>query len=61
MSILTPQKAEKLQNKIYQKMPIKKKLKITSQLILLAKKLKESKTIKENDSRKTFIKNNKNS
>jgi hypothetical protein len=61
MTILTPQKAEKLQNEIYQKMPIKKKLKITSQLILLAKKLKESKTIKKNDSRKTFIKNSKNS
>jgi hypothetical protein len=61
MTILTPRKAEKLQNKIYQKMPIKKKLKITSQLILLAKKLKESKIIKKNDSRKTFIKNSKNS
>lgn len=47
-AILTPQEAEKLQNKIYQKMSAKRKLEITSQLILLAKKLKESKTILKN-------------
>lgn len=43
--ILTPDKAEKLQNKIYQKMSPKKKLEIASQLILLARKLRESKEI----------------
>jgi len=46
--ILTPQKAEQIQNEIYRKMPPGKKLKITSQLILLAKKLKESKEIIRN-------------
>jgi len=43
--ILTPQKAEQIQNEIYRKMSSKKKLEITSQLILLAKKLKESKEV----------------
>lgn len=43
--ILTPKNAEKVQNKIYQKMSPKEKLEITSELILLAKKLKESKVI----------------
>jgi len=42
-TILNPKTVEKLQNEIYQKMSTKRKLKITSQLILLAKKLKESK------------------
>ncbi len=49
-------KAEEIQNKIYQKMSPKKKLEVASQLIMLAKKLRESKTI-ENDSRPTFNKN----
>jgi len=43
--ILTPREAEKLQNEIYRKMPAEKKLKIASQLILLAKKLRESKEV----------------
>jgi len=43
--ILTPKEAERIQNEIYSKMPAKKKLKITSQLISLAKKLKESKIV----------------
>lgn len=44
--------AERLQNKIYQKMSVKKKLEITSQLILLAKKLKESKKVLKRPKRK---------
>lgn len=44
-NILTPQKAEQIQNKIYQKMSAKRKLEIASQLILLAKKLKESREV----------------
>lgn len=44
-TILTPKKAEEIQNKIYQKMSPKRKLEITSQFILLAKKLRESKEI----------------
>ena len=42
---LSPQEAEKLQNEIYAKMSVKRKLEIASQLILLAKKLKESKVV----------------
>ena len=42
---MDPKTAEKLQNKIYQKMPLGKKIKIASQLFLLAKKIKESKII----------------
>lgn len=49
-------KAEEIQNKIYQEMSPKKKLEVAGQLIMLAKKLRESKTIK-NDSRPTFNKN----
>ncbi|MFQ6049848.1 MAG: hypothetical protein ACE5J0_02290 [Candidatus Paceibacterales bacterium] len=50
--MVNPKTAEKLQNKIYQKMSTKEKLKITSQLILLAKKLSESKTIPKRQKRK---------
>lgn len=50
--LLTPQKAEKLQNEIYRKMPAEKKIKITSQLISLAKKLKQS-----HDRRTTSVQN----
>lgn len=49
-------KAEEMQNKIYREMSPKQKLEVTSQLIILAKKLRESKTIK-NDRRPTFNKN----
>ncbi len=44
-SVLTPQKAEQIQNEIFRKMSPEKKLRITSQLILLAKKLKEAEEI----------------
>jgi hypothetical protein len=43
--MLTPKIAEKIQNKMFRIMPPEKKLKITSQLILLAKKLKEAKEV----------------
>lgn len=49
-------KAEEMQDEIYRKMPPRKKLEVAGQLIMLAKKLRESKTI-ENDSRPTFNKN----
>ena len=44
-NILTPKKAEEIQNEIFQKMSPEKKLRMTSQLILLAKKLKEAKEV----------------
>ena len=50
-------RAEKIQNEIYRKMPAEKKLKIACQLFLLGKKLNE---LKLNDSRKTSFKNRKN-
>jgi len=56
-NILTPKKAEKIQDKIYYKMPSEKKIRLTSQFFMLAKKLKESKTILKNDSRGTIGKN----
>ena len=43
--ILTPKIAEQIQNEIFRIMPSEKKLKITSELILLAKKLKEAKEV----------------
>ncbi|MDI6602820.1 MAG: hypothetical protein QME57_01730 [Patescibacteria group bacterium] len=51
-NILTPQKAEQIQNEIYSEMSAKRKLEITSQLILLAKKLRESKTILKKQKKK---------
>jgi len=51
--------AEELQNKIYQKMSVKEKLKITGQLFLLGKKLNQTNykntKSKENDPGKTSI------
>lgn len=49
---LTPERAEKLQNEIYRKMPASQKIKIVGQLFLLGKKL--------NDPRTTFVQNRKN-
>lgn len=43
--MLTPKSAEKLQDKIYQKMSLEKKIKIASQLYLLGKKIRESKIV----------------
>ncbi len=44
-TILTPKRAEQIQNEIFRKMLPEKKLRITSELILLAKKLKEAKEV----------------
>jgi len=44
-NILTPKRAEKIQNEIYRRMSSEKKFRIASQLISLEKKLKESKEI----------------
>lgn len=51
-SYLGPAEVQKLQNKIYQKMSPKKKLEITSEFILLAKKLASSQTISKEQKRK---------
>jgi len=47
--VLTPAETERVQNEIYSKMPPQKKLEIASQLILLAKKLKEAEEVKINE------------
>ena len=47
--ILTPKLAEEIQDEIYQKMSAEKKVRITSQFFMLARVLKESKTILNND------------
>ncbi len=54
-NILTPEKAQRLQNEIYQKMAAAKKLKIVGQLFLLGKKLDGLKNQKSNDARKTSL------
>ena len=54
-NILTPEKAQKLQDEIYQKMEATKKLKIAGQLFLLGKKLDGLKNQKTNDSRKASL------
>jgi len=54
---LTPKLAEKIQDKIYYNMPAEKKIRITSQFIMLAKKLKESKIISKDDTRRIANKN----
>jgi len=53
--ILTPQRAEKIQNESYRKMPAAKKIKIAGQLFLLGKKLEELKKKRNRDSRKTSL------
>ena len=44
-TVLTPKKAEQVQNEIFSKMLPEKKIRITSELILLAKKLKEAEEV----------------
>lgn|GEM_PF-7066237 len=48
--MLTPQSAQDLQDKIFQKMPAEKKIKIAGQLFLFGKKL-ESLRNQDNDKR----------
>ncbi|OIO44560.1 MAG: hypothetical protein COY72_00595 [Candidatus Nealsonbacteria bacterium CG_4_10_14_0_8_um_filter_35_10] len=59
--VLNSKQVEELQNEIYRKMPAGKKLRIASQLISLAKKIKEAKEVtkKKNDnhSRTTPLQN----
>lgn len=55
--ILTPRKAQEIQNEIFYNMPSEKKIKLTSKLFVLTKKLKESKTVSNGASR-TINKNN---
>ena len=50
--ILTPKLAEEIQAEIYYNMPSEKKIRITSQFFMLAKKLKESKTVLKDDARR---------
>ena len=52
MARLTPKLAEKIQDEIYYNMPSEKKIRITSQFFMLAKKLQNSKTISKNDKSK---------
>ena len=52
--ILTPKLAEEIQAEIYYNMPSEKKIRITSQFFMLAKKLKESKTVLKDDARRTI-------
>lgn len=54
--ILTPKRAQEIQDEIFYNMPSEKKIRLTSQLFVLTKKLKESKTISNGASR-IIIKN----
>jgi len=45
--ILTPKRAQEIQDEILYSMPSVKKIKLTSQLFVLTKKLKESKTVSD--------------
>lgn len=56
-TILTPKIAKKIQDKIYYNMPSEKKIRLTSQFFMLAKKLKGSKTISKNDAGRTISRN----
>ncbi len=56
--ILTPKKAQEIQDKILYNMPSEKSIKLSARLFMLTKKLSESKTVSKNVSRRTFSKNN---
>lgn len=49
---MRPKTAEKIQNKIYSNMSSKRKIKIVSDFILLAKKLKEAENYKPKRNKK---------
>jgi len=54
--ILTPKKAQEIQDEIFYNMPSEKKIRLTSQISVLVKKLKESETV-VNDTRRIIGKN----
>ncbi len=56
--ILTPKRAQEIQDEIFYNMPSKKKIKLASRLFMITKKLSESKTVSKNVPRRTFSKNN---
>jgi len=58
MEKLTPKLAQKIQDDILYNMLPKKKIRLTSQLYLLLKKIQDSKTISKNGTRRTVKKHN---
>lgn len=56
-NILIPKRAQEIQDEIYYNMPPEKKIRLTSQFFMLGKKLKESKTVFKNESRRSISKN----
>ena len=55
--MLSPKLAQKIQDDIYYNMSAEKKIRIVSQFIMLGKKLKESKTVTKNDTRRVAHRN----
>ncbi len=55
--ILTPKRAQEIQDRILYNMSSKKSIKLVARLFMLTKKLSESKTVSKNVSRRTFSKN----
>ena len=47
MKLLTPKRAQEIQDKIFKRMPVEKKIRLVSQLFLLGEKLKR---LKQNES-----------
>lgn len=56
MAKLTPQLAQKIQDKAFDDMPSEKKIRLTSQLYLLLKKLQNSKIVTKNGTGRTVKK-----
>ena len=56
--ILTPKRAQEIQDEILYNMSSEKSIKLTARLFVLTKKLSESKTVSKNVSRRAFSKNN---